>query len=198
MKKIIFPILMFTFIVSTAFAGPFGLSKGMSVGEISKLSEKGGEPARISDDDRYLFIPKKKHELFKTYVAFIDEEKGLYGIRAISEDIKTTKYGTELKSAFNSMMERLSKIYGTPKITNKIDPNYYLKKDEYWLTALREGARELSATWEKGEKGTNLPEEMGIVSIYVKANQFFDNGVVIIEYDFSNYSEIQEKQDDVL
>lgn len=198
MKKIIFSILILFFVLSIAFAGPFGLSKSMSVSEVSKLSERGCEPTRISDDDRYLFVPKKKHELFKTYVAFIDEDNGLYAIRAISEDIKTTKYGTELKDAFNAMVERLSKIYGTPKKTDKIDPNYYWKKDEYWLTALREGARELSAIWKKGEKGANLPDELAGITIYIEADKIFENGVVIIEYGFSNYSEVQEKQDDVL
>ena len=110
MKKIILPILIIAFVVSTIFAGPFGLSQGMSVSEVSKLSEKGFEPTNPDNDDRYIFIPKKKHELFKIYIAFIDNEKGLYGIRAVSEEIKTTDYGTELKNAFSNIVERLSKI----------------------------------------------------------------------------------------
>ena len=89
MKKIIFPILMIAFTFSVAFAGPFGLSKGMSVEQISKLGEKGFEPERVSDDDRYFFIPKNKIDLFKAYVAYVDEKKGLYRINAISEGINT-------------------------------------------------------------------------------------------------------------
>lgn len=196
MKKIIFTILMLTFSFSVAFAGPFGLSKGMSVEQISKLSEKGYEPTNPNNDDRYLFIPKKKHELFKVYVAFIDKEKGLYRINAISEEIITNDYGTELKNAFYKMVERLSKIYGTPKILDTVDRDSHLKEDKFWLYALKDGARKLSATWEKGEKGTNLPEELDSVSIYVNAK--LSDCFVIIEYKFSNIEEIQEKQDDVL
>lgn len=196
MKKVILTILMFFFTFSIAFAGPFGLSKGMSVEEVSKLSEEGYEPTNPDNDDRYIFIPKKKHELFKVYIAFIDKTKGLYGIRAATEEIKTTDYGTEVQVSFYKIVERLSKIYGKPKITNKIDSNYYWKKDEYWLKSLREGARQLFAVWEKGEKGTNLPEELDNVSIHAKA--LYDDGLIVIEYSFSNFNEIYEKQDDVL
>lgn len=190
------PILILVFIASIVFAGPFGLSKGMSLSEVSKLSEKGYEPKSIANDDRYAFIPQKKHEFFKNYLAFIDEEKGLYRINAISEEIRTTGYGTELKNTFYAMVERISKIYGKPKITDRIDSNYYLKKEEYWLTALKDGARELYATWDKGEKYTNLPEELESVSIYASAE--FSYGYIIIKYHFSNSSEIHNKQDDVL
>ncbi len=196
MKKIIFPILMFTFIVSTAFAGPFGLSKGMSVGEISKLSEKGYEPASPDNNDRYLFVPKKKHELFKIYIAFIDEEKGLYAIKAVSDEIKTNDYGTELKNVFSDMTDRLSKIYGTPKIIDELSSDYSFKDDRYWMFSLQQGARTLAAAWIKGEKGTNLPEELDNVAITVKADH--RDGYLIIEYYFSNSAEVQEKQDDVL
>ena len=92
---------MLTFIVSTAFAGPFGLSKGMSVSAISKLSKPGFEPKRISDDDKYFFIPKNQHDLFKTYIVYVDEKKGLYRINAISNGIESCVYGLELKIAFN-------------------------------------------------------------------------------------------------
>ena len=196
MKKIIFSILMIVFITSISFAGPFGLSKGMSLDEVSKNSEKGYEPTSVANNDRYIFVPKKKHDLFEVYVAFIDKENGLYGIRARSEKIKTSDYGTELKNAFDVMVTRLSKIYGQPKIIDKIKHDYHLKEEKYWLYAVRDGARELSATWSEGDKYTNLPDELERVSIYVSAE--FSSGFVIIEYEFSNYSEIQEKQDDVL
>ena len=55
MKKITVTFLMFFFSFSVAFAGPFGLSKGMSVEQISKLSEKGFEPERVS---KFLLIIK--------------------------------------------------------------------------------------------------------------------------------------------
>ena len=97
---------MLTFAFSVAFAGPFGLSKGMSVEQISKLSEKGFEPERVSDD-MYFFIPKNKIEIFKAYVAYVDDKKGLYRINAISEGINTSAYGIELKNLFNVMVQSL-------------------------------------------------------------------------------------------
>ncbi len=188
MKKIIFTILMFTFSFSSAFAGPFGLSKGMSVEQISKLSEKGFEPERVSDD-MYFFIPKNKIEIFKAYVAYVDEKKGLYRINAISEGINTSAYGIELKNLFNVMVQGLSKTYGTPEITDTIKEDYEFKEGRYWFRSLQDEARELSATWKKGEKGTTLPKELDSISMYVSANFLY--GLINLDYYFSNSAEIQ-------
>ena len=193
MKKIIFILLLFLFSFSTAFAGPFGLSKGMSVEEISKLSEKGFEPERVSDDDdRYFFIPKNKINIFKAYIAYVDEKKGLYRINAISEGIHTSAYGIELKNLFNLMVQGLSQTYGTPKITDTIKEDYEFKEGRYWFRSLQDEARELSATWKKGEKGTTLPKELDNISMYVSANFLY--GLITIDYYFSNSAEIQEKK----
>lgn len=73
-KKITVTFFIFFFSFSVAFAGPFGLSKGMSVEQISKLSEKCFEPERVSND-MYFFIPKNKIELFKACIAYVDEKK---------------------------------------------------------------------------------------------------------------------------
>jgi hypothetical protein len=190
MKKTILTFLMVTFVISTAFAGPFGLSKGMSVEQISKLSEKGFEPERVSDDT-YFFIPKNKIEIFKAYVAYVDEKKGLYRINAISEGINTSAYGIELKNLFNVMVQGLSKTYGTPEITDTVKEDYEFKEGRYWFRSLQDEARELSATWKNGKKGTTLPKELDSISMYVSANFLY--GLINIDYYFSNSAEIQGK-----
>jgi len=192
MKKITVVFLMIVFSFSVAFAGPFGLSKGMSVEQISKLSEKGFEPERVSDDDRYFFIPKNKIDLFKAYVAYVDEKKGLYRINAISEGINTSAYGIELINLFNLMVKSLSKTYGTPEITDTVKEDYEFKEGRYWFRSLQDEARELSATWKRGEKGTTLPKELDSISMYVSANFLY--GLINIDYYFSNSAEIQGNQ----
>ena len=192
MKKITVVFLMFFFSFSVAFAGPFGLSKGMSVEQISKLSEKGFEPERVSDDDRYFFIPKNKIELFKACIAYVEEKKGLYRINAISEGINTSAYGIELINLFNLMVQGLSKTYGTPEITDTVKEDYEFKEGRYWFRSLQDEARELSATWKNGKKGTTLPKELDSISMYVSANFLY--GLINIDYYFSNSAEIQENQ----
>ena len=190
MKKIIFSILILVFVFSVAFAGPFGLSKGMSVSTISKLSKPGFAPERISDDDKYFFIPKKQHDLFKAYIAYVDEKKGLYRINAISDGIESSVYGLELKIAFNVLVHDLSKTYGTPKKTDKIKENYKFKEGKYWFRSLKDGAREISATWKRGEQGTTLPQELDKISVYLSANFLY--GLINIDYHFSNSAEIEQ------
>lgn len=75
MKKTILLSVLFIFGVISAFAGPFGLSMGMSLEEI--VAECTDEPKYIADD-RYLIQPTKSHPLFENYIAWVSETNGLY------------------------------------------------------------------------------------------------------------------------
>lgn len=196
MKKIIFPILMITFVVSTAFAEPFGLSKGMSVKEITNLSKKDFEPKNFTNDDKYFFIPKNEDKNFKTCIAFIDKEQGLYRINALGLATKTSVDGTEIKKLFYSIVEDLSKSYGTPIIIDQVDISYGSNEDKFWLHSLAAGARDFYAKWEKGEKNTFLPKDLEKVVLSVKAT--LRDATLIIDYYFSNYVEIEKKKKNAL
>lgn len=71
-KGIVVLVALFTFF-SSLYAGPFGLSKGMSFEEVTEACN-GKRPQRIENDDRYLIEPAKSHSTFKTYLAWISDE----------------------------------------------------------------------------------------------------------------------------
>ena len=81
-------------------------------------------------------------------------------------------------------MVRTALLMLLPKTTFK--PSF--KDDKYWMFSLQQGARTLAAGWIKGEKDTNLPEELDSVAISVKAD--YHDGYLILEYNFSNSAEI--------
>ena len=68
---------------------------------VKRITEvcNGVKPEYVENDGYYIY-PTKKHPLFKQYVAFVDKEKGLYCIRAITDEIQTNNYGTEIKKCF--------------------------------------------------------------------------------------------------
>lgn len=193
MKKI-FVIAIFLLVLPlSVFASPFGLEMGMSLDEIKEVC-KGVKPEHI-EDDRYLIYPEKKHPLFEQYIAYVDDSIGLYYIKAISTDIKTNDYGTELQNAFHDIKDRISKTYGEPIVIDEVRSDSYFKEDKYWLQTLRDGARTLSALWFL-EKTKEISDNLAVVGIFSNVYKY-DVGYIVLEYQFTNYATIKEKQDEV-
>ena len=172
------------------YAAPFGLKMGMTIDEIAEQCEE--EPVHI-EGDAYIIKPVKKHPLFEYYAVYVNENGGLYQIRAISDEIKCNNYGTEIKNAFSNIKDRIAKTYGRPKVIDKVDMNSLFKDDEYWFYTLKEGSRELHATW--GEK-TELPDNLaGIVLDCVASS--YNKGVLVLYYYFKNADSVEDEQDSV-
>ena len=181
------------------FAGPFGLTMGMSMSEITKACG-GNRPEQIENDDRYFITPDKKHSTFKKYIAWIDDEHGLYRVRGISDTISTDKYGREVQNMFYSFEERVEAIYGKAQVTDKLlDKSSMHSSESDWSYSLREGERELSAIWSSKNTGKNLKDDIKYVDLYVAPNSsigyYF---VLIIDYEFINISKVEQKEDSVL
>lgn len=195
MKKILL-ILLFPFFLSLSiFAAPFGLKMGMTIEQIADECEE--EPQYVKDDI-YMVIPKKRHPVFEYYAVYVNEKTGLYQIRAISEPISTNKYGTELQNAFNNVKDRIAKTYGKPKIYDSVDKSIssFLQNDDYWFYTLREGSRELSATWGKNTQLADNLETVALECVFVDG--FYDGtGQLILYYYFNNYDSVEDDQDSV-
>lgn len=176
--------------------GPFGLEQGMTYEEIISM----GSRVQLShiDDDRYLIVPPKSHPSFEQYVVWLNENDGLYYIKAIGTTIKSSNYGTELKREFHNVLVPLEKKYGTFTLIDTIAPDFILSDDQYWMYALRDGARTYQAHWKAPD---NNPKHNGIEEIWLGVeakNSYSDEGYIWIEYKFSNADKAQESFDDIL
>lgn len=195
-KGIVVLVALFTFF-SSLYAGPFGLSKGMSFEEVTEACN-GKRPQRIENDDRYLIEPAKSHSTFKTYLAWISDEYGLYYIRAISDEITTNDYGTELKNAFYAFEPRVENAYGKGSIFDGItDKETLWKEDKYWFTALSQGARALYAEWTPKKGETVLKDDLSYVRLWV-SKASYRSGALMLDYEFINHELAEAKEDDVL
>ncbi len=198
MKKVMF-CLIFEVVTFTAFASPFGLKMGMTFKEVA-VACNGNRPERIENDDRYIIIPEKRHPFFKFYLAWINDEYGLYRIRGVSEEIKTDNYGKNVQNSFYNIEHRLEAVYGLPEITDGIiDKESYYQGDEDWSRSLRYGARELSATWAIWMKKTKMKDDLIFINLYVNAkNSYSDEFYLFLDYDFLNSLDVEYKEDEVL
>lgn len=191
MKKILFLMIM-AILPALAMASPFGLKMGMSIREIAKECE--GKPEFVKND-AYIIKPKKSHPSFEHYIVYVDKNKGLYQIKAISSNIKTNDYGTELQSSFNATKDRVAKRYGEPTIRDEIDPESVFQDGNYWMYTLRGGARTLAAVWGEGEK---LADNLDMVILECSASENSSRqGFLVLYYFFKNANKIEDEQDSV-
>lgn len=188
MRKYI-AILIIGLFSNVAFAAPFGFTMGMTLKEIAKKCE--GKVEHL-EDDIYLVKPIKDHPSFTQYNVLVDKKKGLYGIRAASPITKVNSYGTEIKSDFRSMKDRISKTYGEPEIIDKIDPNSSFNEDQYWMYTLNEGARHLVALW----RSDSLADDLIYVGLGCVADGLY-SAHLLLEYNFKNSKNVEDDQDSV-
>lgn len=196
MKKAIILLALVVSVSSLVFAGPFGLSNGMTLAEVTRACD-GVKPIHI-ENDSYAISPKQKHSSFTTYIVWISDEYGLYRIRAASDEIKTNDYGSELKSAFYSFLPRLEKTYGKQVVFDgMIDKTSIWSDDRYWFTALGQGARGLFAIWSplKGEQ--SIKDDITSIMLQVTKSSY-DSGILLLDYEFLNQEFVQDDEDNVL
>ena len=197
MKKRISLFLILIASMTFIYAGPFGLSNGMTLDEVTQACG-GNCPQRMENDDRYVIQPEKSHSMFTYYVAWISEDYGLYKIRAASDAIETNDYGVELKTAFYSFEERLEKIYGKPIVVDALtDPTTSFRTENYWLYTLEKGARELYAVWNLKNEDATLKDELDSVSLW-GACVGYNKTFLLIDYNFINQEKVENQEDEVL
>lgn len=193
MKKL-FLILILALLPFTFFSAPFGLKMGMTLTEIATVCNNK-KPEHVENDCYYVF-PTKTHPLFKQYVAFVSKEKGLYCLKAVTDDIKTNNYGAEIKNAFSTIKERISKTYGDPKVIDEIASDSLFTGEQYWTHSLSQGARTYAAIW-PSNSSQQLKDDLTCVSIFTSAQIAPQVGWIILEYDFSNMKSVEDEQDEV-
>jgi hypothetical protein len=183
-------IIIFLFVVTSAFSGPFGIEFGMTLEQIKQISKT--EPKNV-ENDYYIITPPNTNDQFEIYVVCISPKYGVYIIRAISKAINSNVQGTALKSRFNDLVLTFEKTYGKYKKEDFViqgGSDFY-----YFMYSLSIDERVLMASWGKKE-GSKLPQEM--LAIYVKAKATNNStGYLLIEYYSQNYEKIKAEQESV-
>ncbi len=192
MNKKLLLIALSLAIPFSIFASPFGLRMGMTLEQITEVC--GGIVPNHNENDSYFIKPTNNHPLFKYYLVYVDEEIGLYYIKALTDEISSNDYGEEIKSAFENIKDRISKNYGNPKVIDEVASDTIWSDEEYWFYALQHGARTLTAIW--GIENPIAKDDIEYIGISAKYSSY-RKGIILLEYRFKNYSQIEDLQDSV-
>ena len=192
MKRITVLLIIILCCVSMLFAeakerGPFGTTWLSSKEELEKdgtltLYEDFGDYAT------YEFSPKKSHSAFDMYLVLILKDIGLVKIVAGGKDIKCSGYGTELRSAFESMKESLTKTYGSAVEEQDYNASSVWSDPEDWMYALKFGHRRLASYWETET----------LVVLLEACADYITVGYLTLTYEHEKWNEYLKSEDNYL
>jgi len=181
MTKILVTVILVVASFS-AVAGPFGLSKGMTLEEVKKYG------AFVSGDSPFTYTAKtlsNGHPDFEIYSIILTPQQGLCKIQAAGKDVKTSSFGSELKEKHNDLVKALSNKYGSPG--NNFDflrTGSIWKDPQDWMMALLKKERTLASYWSPPER-TNLPDSVLSIQLEAAASSG-STGYIRLGYEFDN------------
>lgn len=181
MTKILVTVILVVASFS-AVAGPFGLSKGMTLEEVKKYG------AFVSGDSPFTYTAKtlsNGHPDFEIYSIILTPQQGLCKIQTAGKDVKTSSFGSELKEKHNDLVKALSNKYGSPG--NNFDflrTGSIWKDPQDWMMALLKKERTLASYWSPPER-TNLPDSLLTIQLEAAASSG-STGYIRLGYEFDN------------
>lgn len=180
MRKIIVATAFFA--AFGAIAGPLGLSKGMTLEELKK------QGPFVSGNQPFIYIAKTiatGHPDFVLYIALLTPGQGLCKIQAVSKDVDTSSFGSELQEKHRDLVGVLSKKYGAPTNEfNALKAGSIWNEPKDWMMGLLRKERNLDAFWSKSDKN-NLSDSLEAVSLNAEASSN-GKGKIKLRYDFDN------------
>jgi hypothetical protein len=165
----------------SAWAGPFGLEKGMTLQQI------GGKPEQLAPGKYRISTVPKPHSAFETYVVEIGPHTGLCWIKAIGKTVPTSVYGSDLRTRFEDLRGRLADTYGNADSIDRLLPGSIWNEPKDWMMALVKKERVLLAIWSQ-KSGAKLPPDIKSVGIAARALST-ESGDIAVEYAFTNETE---------
>jgi hypothetical protein len=182
-KLILAISLMFS--ITTTYAGPFGLSMGMTKNQLEQLE---------STDNKFVYktskVPKPSSQ-FDTYILQIGDKNGLCVIKALTDVISTNRYGFSVKERFKSLEKALEEKYGSHKIQDLLLSGSIWDQPEDFMVGLTKNERFLRAYWDEEEHSTMSDNIRSIALVAVGVSN--ETGIVYIQYEFSNTDKCEEE-----
>ena len=184
MKKTLL-IALLMMIPTLLFAGPFGMEFGWSLEEL----ENSGAYVEYNNTQQnikgYRVEPPQPHPNLSFYAVFIDDEYGIYLIRALSDNYYS-EYS--IRTSYDMLKSQLTSVYGDPEEVDEISWNSDWDGSENFIRSILYGDRTLAAAW------FPLYEENGAADIYLGVMPNDENeAVVYIEYNSWDYDAVEAK-----
>ena len=186
----IFSLTVFTVFSAAAYAGPFGLERGMTKAQIIALVGKDAVARDVTaptgGTTLLLSTVPKPYKEFQRYVLKVSPTDGLLSIIAIGSALDTSSDGEELRSHYTDLKSALEATYLKP--TSDFD---FLKSGSIWsepsdfMMSLQKRDRTLSTFWTVKD-GAKLKDGISLVSLEAKAASR-TGGFLVLTYEFDGW-----------
>lgn len=185
MKKTLL-IALLMMISAMLFAGPFGMEFGWSLEELEASGIYAEEFMPQGTTTSYLVVPENSHPLLMLYTAFIDDEYGLFQIRAISQPYYE-EY--QIRVIYNDLKAQLMSAYGEPYTEyDEITDDSDWQGSDNFISSILYGDRKLSTTW-RPDPSDGDPAVVALGILPVDESTAF----ILLLYGSSNSEEIIER-----
>jgi hypothetical protein len=182
-------VVLFMLIGIGYAAEPFGLRMGMTLQEIRAA---GGNPEETDIQGRYkLTKVPKPHSDFDIFYITVAPKTGLIDITAAGKLISTSAYGTELKSQFENMVQRLSAIYGKATTFDFLRVGSIWNEPNDWMMGLLKKERRLTAFWSRKED-SSMSDDIGTIMLDTVALSH-EKGCLRLGYQSIDFEKGQEE-----
>ena len=188
MKKMLLFFVLSIWCLCLLAAGPFGIEMGQS---LETLKTNGLNPTQINNQGYYYVSPKATHPDFEKYILRLDEDEGVFWIKAIGSDISDSGYGFTIKSKFNEIESSLQKTYGTGKLLDYLFPKSIWNEPEDWMMGIVKNERFYLRTWES-LNGKAFPGNIESLGLGVLASSS-SKGYIFLEYSGMNKKRLEQK-----
>lgn len=185
MKRFILAVATFISLMQgTAHAqdGPFGLSMGMTLEQVQRLSKLKPEK------EPYVYTTTSLpngHPQVESYTFLITPQHGLCKINALTFDIKTSIYGGELKGRFDDFRDALNSKYGRSRDYDELRAGSIWDEPRDWMMGLRKKERSLASFWDSQE-GSRMPNNLASIMLEARAISS-EKGFLFLSYEYKNF-----------
>lgn len=191
MKKMLLFVALSIWGLCLLVAGPFGIEMGQS---LETLKNNGLNPTNstTNDDQGYYYVsPKATHPDFEKYIVQLDEDEGVFWIKAVGRDISDSGYGLTIKSKFSEIESSLQKTYGTGKLVDYLYPRSIWDEPGDWMMGIAKNERFYFRTWEM-QNGKAFPGNIESLGLGV-ATSSSSKGYIFLEYSGMNKERLEQK-----
>jgi hypothetical protein len=180
LKKLLFASAIFATLACNA--GPLGLHKGMPLEELMRQGNFAPGDRQFVYSSRTL---ENGHSDFDFYTVVLTPEQGLCKLQALSKEIDSGSFGTDLENKFNGLAGAITQKYGPPKSSfNFLKAGSIWNQPRDWMMGLLKKERVLATFWAASETST-LPDAIKSISIEATALSG-SRGLIRLTYDFDN------------
>lgn len=170
--------------VTWAYAGPFGLEKGMRLDQLDVKAPMDSGTYQLNS------VPKP-HGEFEIYAASLSERTGVCRIAAVSHTVKNDRYGVQLRTKFESLKSQLDANYGASSLTDQLGANALYDEVGDWTMSLYKHERIYFAKWSPPSEDM---KKFGLNEIRLSINGLSnDDGMITILYLFDNEPECKRE-----